>query len=525
MKIGALAACSGNADEKAVTSISEMQVQVHNSDGVKTFDARFGFNKASEQLVTDVPEGPNERVTILGYSGGGEPSWFARRKRLLVQKGADNAVEVVLSRFGGFSCPSGDTEYTHRMFPTVTDLGGGKFFIAGGLTSLDAGAGSQTHITTSESSRKAFIYDSAKGTLSRAGSSLMASPRGGHSAVLVESADKSRVVIFGGTSTLIHHPGAANGFAWSYDTSAAISTVEVFEWEAGTDPANGAFVNFDTQAPQMLKKRVFPMANVISTDGLVLVCGGGQWGVSPKPEGYQECDVWDTLDLNFLPDLLSNNFMAQYRTGSSAVAFQQGEVTRLLVVGGVTEGPIAEVYTSSTAQRDGVGGSFINTDIPGPPHSFFQSLTKLRDNEFVMIGGVNWNGQGFDAPSADHAWRLKLEDLGGGNFQVIPEGISGLGVGRYFHTAAAPDANSLVVVGGFVDNDFTATSDIRFLDSAGLIIPPDSEGAFSGRGGMGSALLDNDTVLIVGGVNAAQDLSGAEFGALEVYTPSNLGPF
>jgi len=514
----ALAACSAD-NGSALSEINSIEVAVHNASGAQTFGERIGFGGTSSLLIEGVPEGPDEDVTVLGFSGGANPSWFGRKRHVVVEKGRENPVDVVLSRFGGFSCPAGDNEYTHRIFPSVTALGGGLYFIAGGLTSVNQGG--VTRFETSDSSRKAFVYDSSKGTLKRA-ASLMAAGRGAHTAQLIRGAEKNRVVLYGGTNALLYNANNANGFGWSYDTSDAHSTVEVYEWDAGGDPTAGVFVDFEGQAPQMYRKRVFPNSAVVSTDGLVLVCAGGPWGVTgdDRPDGYDECDVWDSLDNAFLPNSLSNSFMAQYRAGASVAAFQQGEVTKLLIVGGVTEGPIAEVYTSSSAQRDGVGGSFIAVDVPGPPHSFFQSLTAVGNNEFIMIGGVNWNGLHFDPPSPEHAWRLTVQDEGK---TVNAEAIPGLAVGRYFHAAHAPKGR-LVVLGGFTGTDLTPTSDIRFLQAGvGFVVAEDE--AFSGRGAFGSTLLDNDTILLVGGIAGADDLKEDAAGAIEIYTPSNLFPF
>ena len=532
-----MASCAGDP-KNPFQDIGEIQVIVRHTqgfadgEGEESFNSRFGYDHNRAVGVVDVPEGPDEEITVLGWSGGGTPSWFARRKHMLIEAGRDNPLDVVLSRFGGYSCPAADGAYTHRLFPSVTPLGGGLFFIAGGLTTA---ATPGTRFVTSDSSRKAFMYNSTTGTLKSVSSSMKVG-RGAHSAVLVKGADKNRVVLFGSTSAMTFNAENANGFAWSFDTKDAHSTIEVYEYSAGGDATQGEFLEA-ASALQMFKKRVFPTANVVSNDGLVLVCGGGPWGVQEQPDGYDECDVYDAPITQFLGDQVANSFMANYRTGASAVSFQEGEITKLLFVGGVVTGnPVAEVYTSSTAQRDGVGGSFVATDIPGPPHSYFQSLTPLGTGEFALIGGVNWNGSNFEAPSEQNVWFLHVTEVEGGHKVEARQG-PGLGVGRYFHAAASPAGNRLVVVGGFTGNSLTPTSDVRFLETqpiapdanvldryVGLITPPETELPYSARGGMGQTLLDNDTVLLVGGISGVADLQTDQFGAIEVYTPSNLLP-
>jgi hypothetical protein len=84
----------------------------------------------------------------------------------------------------------------------------------------------------------------------------------------------------------------------------------------------------------------------------------------------------------------------------------------------------------------------------------------------------------------------------------------------------------LTTLGGFTGNDLSPTSDIRFLfqgtNGYELQAPPASEYPFEPRGGAASILLDNDTILLVGGINTTADLDQQAAGSFEVYTPSIL---
>ncbi len=515
LKAGALAACSGS--NTPLSELTELQVRVQDGLGTITFDERFGYS-GGNVLVENVPEGPSETVTLFGYaSDPSRPSHFGRARKVLIQKGADNPVTVALGSYGGFSCPQGDNEYTHRMFPSVTAIGQGRFFIAGGLTTVTLGG--TTEFGTSDSSRKAFIYDSNTGEITRI-ASLMTTERAAHSAVLIRSSDKNRVIVFGGTQALQHNPQLSNQFAWTYDIGDAHSTVDVYEWEVGSAPTSGKFVDFGSTPPNMHRKRVFPMSAVVSTDGLVLVCGGGPWGLNEKDSEYQECDLWDALEGAFIEIQTSfvYNTMSQYRAGASMAPLQQGEITKLLVAGGATEGPVAEIYTSSSTPRDS-GGTWIGHDVgQGPPHSFFQTLTPMGGNDFMMLGGVNWNSQHFDPPNANHAWKLTVHS----DDSITSVAVPGLSTGRYFHAVGAPAGDRLVVLGGFTSNDLEPTSDVSHLTENGWERAPENETPFNARGGLGFALMDNDALLLVGGINAKEDLQTDELGAIEVYTPSTL---
>lgn len=526
VKVGALATCGGGPEDP-FSDITGLRVIVrHEGKGAPTFDEYIGYGNGASAAVEDVPEGTDEEITLLGYNGD-TPKWFARKSGQLIAAGEDRPLSMILSKFGGYSCPKADAEFKHRLFPTATALGSDKFLIAGGLNAVDTTAG--TKYVADDASKKAFIYDAATGTMTAAGDLVNA--RGAHSAVFVEGAVKNRVVIFGGTRAMTFDAAAANKFPWSFETADAMDSVEVFEYDGGADPATGSF-RTDLGAQRLLSPRVFANANVISADGLVLVCGGGQWGIGgTKPAGYKECDVYDTDKDAFLDKGKSNNFPLQYRAGGSVLAYERGEVTRLLLVGGVTEGPVIEIYRSSTGQRDGAGGTFIYPrSIPNEvPHQFFQSLTHIGGNKFAMIGGVNWNGANFDSPSPGAAFVLEVVEQSDGATDITAQALGGLKVGRYFHAAAAPATDRLAIVGGFTGTDLTATASavhLAYNADGGIaaLVDAATEETFLARGGMTTVLLDNDTALLVGGIEKQDDLTTPQAGAIQVYTPSNLLP-
>jgi hypothetical protein len=526
LKASALSTCDGlNTDP--FEEINGYRVVVRRLSGVLpnesaiTFNGKFGGGVSDTIKVSGVPEGFDEEVSLLGFAGNEAPSWFGRQKKVVIEQGKDNPVTMVLSKFGGFSCPTPHTEFTHRLFPTVTSLGASKYFITGGLTALNTQGG--VSFITNIASKRAFIYDADTGTMTKVGSE-MSEERGGHTAVLVRGTEKNRVVIFGGTRTLNYNPAAGNGFAWSFEVKDAVPTVDVFEYDVGGDPSKGVF-RADTKTTTLRQKRVFPTADVISTDGLVLICGGGQWGVATKPEEYKECEVWDTPENAFLT--LSNNDMNLYRAGLSSALVKSGQVVKLLFYGGTTSAELGEVYTSSSKQKDGVGGSFVKTYIEGPSHSFFQSLTAIGGKRFVALGGVNWNNGSsiFDKPSPENAWLLEYHEVDDKPV-VLASQIGGLDVGRYFHVAHAPSEKLLTTLGGFTGNDLSPTPNVRFLSKVGdtyeLHPPSIDEESMQARGGMGSILLDNDTILMVGGIGTPADLEEKTTGSFEVYTPSVL---
>jgi hypothetical protein len=518
----ALTTCSSGGGDP-FSEVNAVEVTVQEAGGALIQNARAGLS-GNQVNIGGVPEGEDRIVTITGYVGD-DARWFARSAQVDVERGRDNPVNATFSRLGGFSCPQTDAEFTHRLFPAVTALDGGFYLVSGGFTNVASGA--TTSFTTTDGSKKAFIYDSQTGALTRL-ESAMTTARGAHTAVTVRGATKSQVILIGGATKMTFDPNASDGFGWAFDIADAHSSVDVFEWNTGESPASGTFLT-DVQGV-MVAKRVFATAANISSDGLVLICDGGPWGGAQPPE-YAECDVFDGAAHSFLDN--SYNFPRQYRAGGSVATIETGDVTRLLYVGG-TKGRMVELYRSSTEQRAGSGGTFTfpEGNYDDAPRTSFGSLSPLGNNRFAYIAGVRWNGSGFDQPSTDNAAILTVTENGAStNVEALPFG--GLGVGRYFHTAGAPGFDRLSLLGGFTSGkSLEATSSVVQVqfDSGdptlpiGLAPAPDSEDAFGARAGAASLLLANDTILIAGGIGGTADLETTAQGAFEIYTPSVVLP-
>ena len=65
----------------------------------------------------------------------------------------------------------------------------------------------------------------------------------------------------------------------------------------------------------------------------------------------------------------------------ASAVYENDPVVRAIFVGGATNSPQVELYVASTAQRDGVGGSFQEVAIEGMPRVFFASLTPAGADE------------------------------------------------------------------------------------------------------------------------------------------------
>ncbi len=78
----ALANCSATNGEP-FKEISEVQVVVHpgeaETEGATSYDEFMGLG-GSSVFAEDVPEGIDEQVTVLGWTGDPNPGYWARRK-------------------------------------------------------------------------------------------------------------------------------------------------------------------------------------------------------------------------------------------------------------------------------------------------------------------------------------------------------------------------------------------------------------------------------------------------------------
>ena len=528
----ALSACSGAAG--SLGEVTSVEVSVQPADGSRAFTSR-GSVSGSSVGIGGVPEGLDQTVSLTAFKGD-QPRYFGRQYGVLVEKGRDNPVDVALSAYGGYSCPQAEATFTQRAFSTATPLGGRYFLLAGGFTESKV-AGTVTTFEAGDASRDAFIYDSARGTLTKL-AKLAENARGAHAAVFVAGSEKSQVVLVGGAKRLRFDSAATNGFGWGFDPADASKVVEVFEFTTGTNPAlTGTFIS-PPDGLGLRAGRVLPTAISISGDGLVMVCGGGPWG-GDEPSEYDECDVVDAPKATLLA--ASKNFPLRYRAGGAVAPYGDGEVTKLIYVGGsrnLGEGQV-ELYHASSSQRGGSGGSFNFPDNGFDSTEFvtFPTLTALGNGRFAMVGGLRRIDTGFEPPSAANAVLLTVTEDGPRTY-VEDTPLPGLDVGRYFHTAAAPAGDRLVIAGGFSNGSaLEPTASVRLIEivkarskddptvktSYTGLVGPVSEADFVARGGVGAVLLDNDTLLLAGGISAAADLDGGA-GTLEVYTPSNLLP-
>ena len=479
-------------------------------------------------LVSNVGAGTGYEVKLRGYLGSDfeqNPKWFGQRRNLSVVQDQDNAIEMVLSRFGAFTCLSPPTSFTQRIFPSVVQLSDGRILISGGFTRATVDPLSASQITLESASNVAIIYDPFTGEIVQT-QNTMTEVRAGHTAVFVPLPDSEKVLIFGGTKKMTMRLDGT--FPFSIDSADSLNSYEVFDLKTLTFSPAGE--DQEGNPKQMLLKRAFPTA-VRLFDNSVLIGGGGEW---PKDiDDYRRAEIWlpeEDGGNGGIQDLGAASPWMMSQHNAAAVTKLEDTTTglsRYLFLGGTDETEnLLEVYTQSSRQKEGVSGTFVNLEVAGLTPSYFSTLTPMTpltpttQKQFLALGGVKTSGGDF-APM-DTAY-LVMVDPGSQPKVTIDTIANPACTGRFFHSVNPTFVRGkAIVLGGFADFQGTAGSEtcmFEVTDGQGMFhkLSGGFE-AFVPRAGHRTQLLPDDTLLVVGGMVSSSTLSGDTAGMMEIYT-------
>ena len=527
--------CSGQPGTDPTKEISRLRVTLTGPDTagnqviVAETDVNVGGKETAQVSLGSIPVSMNDNLTLLGYAEGAaddDPSWFGRRRQVPILEDQTNAVDILLARFGRFTCLSDATNsFTNRVFAATTRLGDGKVLITGGFEHSTAN-GSNSSLLDGASD-KAFLYDPATGTLAPTG--LMTKARAGHAAVYLPLSTGEIVLVFGGATRVTM--SLAGGFPFALADEDGLNDYEVYHLTGdlkGTFTAAGNDKNGNPK--QMLLKRAFLAASRLY-DNTVLITGGGIWPKDGNPD-YQKAEIWSPDadgGVGGMLELTANRpVMAKQHNGAGVAKLEDTKegLSRYLIVGGTTDTTAAiEVYTQSSAQKEGVSGVFKVLDAGGNfPALYFPTVTKLKADgakkRFLVVGGATVASGKLAAP-ASNAYVLSIDATDHVTTTVIPTDCSA----RFFHTASANyEATKVTVLGGFKDLGGTANGDTCFFDLAtskwgGLA---SGKEAFLTRGGHAAEMLSDDTLLLVGGMVTSDTLATDGAGFLELYAPTTI---
>ena len=525
IRVGALSGTCGGAAANPFAEIQRFEVVVRAPDdnGVLTERARSESALSvgqSNLTVGRVPAGEAREVTLLGYGpGASEPSWFARSKGLRVQKNETTALEVSLMRFDGHSCLEANAPMPNVVFPAVTPMAEGKVLITGGFGFASASA-------LSNPVRDAWIFDTRTGKVTKT-SGQMSVGRGGHSAIYL--ARENQVLLVGGAKEM--NVGGGGPPTWTV-SQGVNPPYEIYDVETDSFSAPAAVATDPAQ------KRVFPNLLKLSDD-YVVSAGGAVWPVNEQQAStsYLYSDRFDPAT-----ETMQNSITLPMSTarGGAAVA-ELGRtsdgLSKFIFWGGTTTGSVAEVFTESTQIGEGLfdGDYAVKGDVLGGGGLYFPTLTRITDvvdggatrARFLSAGGVRYDGgaSAWQAPRADDVYLVTVDE----DDKIINTSRAGsLAVGTFLHGATAVADGAVVLTGGMSGFDNT-TAGLQVFEQlaagdAPAIVTPASSAGFVVRGGHGSLRLENDCVLLFGGIEAWPDLTGSGEAVADVYCPSVLRP-
>lgn len=520
--------CSGLPGAEPLAAIDRLEVAVTSRTGEVLASSSTTIKDGRGAIALGgVPAGLDNVLTLLGYTAGAtDPTWFGRRRDVSVLQDRTTEIEMVLTRFGGFTCVTPPAAFRHRVFPSVVTLGDGRVLITGGFTALSSAGEQQWWVETSEASRAAFLYDPSTGQMSEAGQ--MTAARGGHASVYLPLPEGDKVVIFGGATKL--KMIGSDAFPFTYDSANGLDSYEIYDVATGTFAPAGN--DAEGNAKKMGLKRVFPVAARLF-DNTVLITGGGPWPAGSS--AYLSAEIWDpTVDggkggfLAFAGSLMTNR---THNGGAFARLEDTSQgLSRYLLVGGTTQADsVVEIFTQSSRKEE-VSGSFKMRAVSGLPQVYFPTLTRLRDaadgsRRFLVAGGATWDGAAMKAP-AGKAWVLTIDAADG----ITAKEVADPCLARFMHTASAAfEGDRVTFLGGF--GGFGTVSDVptcffdldRFEANQAAIAPlATGQEPFLSRGGHVAERLIDDTLLVVGGMFDPETLGDASTGLVEVYTPPVL---
>ena len=428
-----------------------------------------------------------------------------------------------------FNTPPGASNLA---FATASTLPDGRVLIAGGLRKTQDDG---DRWLVSQASDLGYIFDPHTNGV-RQINTHMNKGRGLHSAIYLPSAQK--VLLVGGLERIALDK-KTDCFPWHVDTAGNHTigrTYEVF------DALHEEFLQWDsekwTDADNAMMQpipRILPTASLL--DGsTVLVTGGSTWpSCKSSIDGsaaYLKAELYRGNGADGPTGFVDPGgelTMVSHRTGHTTGATYDDDGVPTPFFWGGSKTSQAELLFRTA---DGLG-QFQPVVITNPETCgrlpFFHSMTPLKNNRFLVAGGVNYEDGGLAQPSADDTWVVTVDD----NMATV-EHLGSLGKGRYFHGATSHDSNWVVLFGGFGAGAngagyLAGLSEVRFASGdSGFIGPPKYDTLGPARGAHAAALLPNDCVMYVGGF--ADMETGLEFEthaaplSAQVYCPSILCP-
>ena len=350
---------------------------------------------------------------------------------------------------------------TSRYEHSATLLNSGKVLVAGGINCPTSG--------TCQYLSSAEIYDPTTGVLTNIGS--------------MATARSAPAVLLGSGKVLIAGGYACDG----QGNCASLSSAELY------DPDEGSFTTVGNMTTQRSDHTLTLLPN-----GQVLIAGGQTCTSSTSCTALSTAEVYDPVTGTFS---VTGSLNAA-RFNASAVAVTTGKV---LVAGGFD----GTAYPAAAELYDPVAGTFQTTGLLNTPRANATAI--IMDNGQVLIAG----GSSCSSPECPTA-STEIFDGSSFSYPTYPNGA--------MTVARADQAGTLLTNGQvFLAGGYDACASSCTSDSTTEVFDP-SAYAFSatqalatGRAGHTATLLNDGSVLIVGGIN-----NGVTLASADSFQPGNL---
>ncbi|GEM_PF-3517516 len=535
LHIKALASCGESNPKNPFADIGSLEIVVHDDAGKEVMRKKNQFKGTQKRLdFTGVPAGPGRTITLIGYAHGGGQSWFARRRGVKVVKNTSTELDMSLVKLEGFTClgKEGGAGIPNVAFANLTQIDNGRVLVTGGFAVAEKD-GSNKRVTSARDD--AYIYDPNTGQLrDPAKKGRMKAARAGHKAIFLPK--RNSVLVVGGASEM-SVPGDGSGPpTWKVTSgvNVAFELLDLAKDDQGNSKEEFLMPSTTDYIDKLMLPNLMPLA-----DDYVVALGGAEWPASKATNkiSYRRCDLFkpDEGTYGTFINVAGALPLNAVRAGA-AISFidttEEGG-SRFLIWGGQDGSTKAEIFREDTQPGNGffdanykVSGDINGKDVPGSLH--FATLTPLGagtddQGRFLSVGGVRFSGGKWQAPSPKDVYLVTLIDKPGAAKEIKTKRIAGFPYGTYMHQASLTDDKHVLISGGFTSYSKPTNASLVVYDIAtNTFSQPAAAKTFVKRGAHAAQRLNNDCVLMWGGVSSWKDLESTTQVVADIYCPGHL---
>lgn len=462
--------------------------------------------------LSGLPANQGYQLTVVGLAEDGATTSLARADSVGIQVGATTEVELTLVPYNETACVSVQQagNLPHRVFPAAVDIGGDRVLVTGGFSAL-----SSDGKLLQAASDQSYIVNTRTG-VATAGPKLNEG-RAAHT--MVHVASRNAVLVIGGMSEMPYSAGSS--LAFGYDSTRALSSVEVIDLSGGTPTVLPGTLTL--AAP-----RVFSQTTIFGGDR-VMISGGGGWPNADAKFAKADFVGWDQETGAFKITSLDYSVLdTAPRSGHTVTLLGRETVNGVtqdvyLVWGGTSQDKVAYLLLLSTDLN--AQPIFVPPTVTGdsPEKTAFHRAVSLGDGKVLVVGGATYGNGGLTAVNDSAAYLIDYGRTEGGTQSLSIKQLGGLPEGRVFHTATTHDNKRVAIVGGFTSLSGEGASSVVYFDGQSFTTSPAPAFPLAPRGGHAAIVTNGDALYLAGGVGELEDLKANESLLSEIFVPASVG--